>query len=127
MVNSILPGWINMLGWAALALWGAAILGAFEAVPAAAGAGRFLNKALGLLLALWAAVLIVGMAAGSREVLRPLAPFVGAGQSMGMANAGLSLDAAKRSEEHTSELQSLMRISYAVCCLKKQKYTSYQY
>src|SRR3546814_2219335 len=26
-----------------------------------------------------------------------------------------------RSEEHTSELQSLMRISYAVCCLKKKK------
>src|SRR3546814_9171238 len=28
---------------------------------------------------------------------------------------------AMRSEEHTSELQSLMRISYAVCCLKKKK------
>src|SRR3546814_6929544 len=28
---------------------------------------------------------------------------------------------ADRSEEHTSELQSLMRISYAVFCLKKQK------
>src|SRR3546814_4614108 len=28
---------------------------------------------------------------------------------------------AFRSEEHTSELQSLMRISYAVFCLKKQK------
>src|SRR3546814_10018417 len=28
---------------------------------------------------------------------------------------------ARRSEEHTSELQSLMRISYAVFCLKKQK------
>src|SRR3546814_10753525 len=27
----------------------------------------------------------------------------------------------KRSEEHTSELQSLMRISYAVFCLKKKK------
>src|SRR3546814_6344711 len=27
-----------------------------------------------------------------------------------------------RSEEHTSELQSLMRISYAVYCLKKKKY-----
>src|SRR3546814_3673355 len=26
----------------------------------------------------------------------------------------------ERSEEHTSELQSLMRISYAVCCLKKK-------
>src|SRR3546814_3356881 len=29
---------------------------------------------------------------------------------------------ALRSEEHTSELQSLMRISYAVFCLKKKKY-----
>src|SRR3546814_9794625 len=31
--------------------------------------------------------------------------------------------ANQRSEEHTSELQSLMRISYAVFCLKKQKHT----
>src|SRR3546814_1969999 len=31
------------------------------------------------------------------------------------------LDQATRSEEHTSELQSLMRISYAVLCLKKNK------
>src|SRR3546814_9129432 len=29
-----------------------------------------------------------------------------------------------RSEEHTSELQSLMRISYAVFCLKKKKQTN---
>src|SRR3546814_10478597 len=36
---------------------------------------------------------------------------------------------ALRSEEHTSELQSLMRISYAVLCLKKTFYivTSYYY
>src|SRR3546814_5559215 len=31
-----------------------------------------------------------------------------------------------RSEEHTSELQSLMRISYAVFCLKKKKNTNTQ-
>src|SRR3546814_9740688 len=31
---------------------------------------------------------------------------------------------ARRSEEHTSELQSLMRISYAVFCLKKKKHTT---
>src|SRR3546814_2375770 len=31
-------------------------------------------------------------------------------------------DRAIRSEEHTSELQSLMRISYAVFCLKKKKH-----
>src|SRR3546814_5831184 len=33
----------------------------------------------------------------------------------------LVLVIAERSEEHTSELQSLMRISYAVFCLKKKK------
>src|SRR3546814_4222191 len=43
------------------------------------------------------------------------------------ARAGFGIDAgavpqrARRSEEHTSELQSLMRISYAVFCLKKKK------
>src|SRR3546814_5698168 len=34
--------------------------------------------------------------------------------------AGLSPDIERRSEEHTSELQSLMRISYAVLCLKQK-------
>src|SRR3546814_6787297 len=32
----------------------------------------------------------------------------------------------KRSEEHTSELQSLMRISYAVFCLKKKNKENYR-
>src|SRR3546814_4448616 len=34
---------------------------------------------------------------------------------------GIDRISARRSEEHTSELQSLMRISYAVFCLKKKK------
>src|SRR3546814_6316997 len=37
--------------------------------------------------------------------------------------AMLALSGHARSEEHTSELQSLMRISYAVFCLKKKKKT----
>src|SRR3546814_6375966 len=36
-----------------------------------------------------------------------------------LLNGALILRHRKRSEEHTSELQSLMRISYAVSCLKK--------
>src|SRR3546814_6985749 len=35
------------------------------------------------------------------------------------------VDASERSEEHTSELQSLMRISYAVFCLKKKISTNH--
>src|SRR3546814_8635141 len=43
--------------------------------------------------------------------------------SFGLARAGYNGDTLEtsRSEEHTSELQSLMRISYAVFCLKKKK------
>src|SRR3546814_1547100 len=36
------------------------------------------------------------------------------------AGAGAFPDRAERSEEHTSEIQSLMRISYAVFCLNKK-------
>src|SRR3546814_2562436 len=36
---------------------------------------------------------------------------------------GVAVPGRRRSEEHTSELQSLMRISYAVFCLKKKKQT----
>src|SRR3546814_5910451 len=36
----------------------------------------------------------------------------------------MGADKLMRSEEHTSELQSLMRISYAVFCLKKKKTTT---
>src|SRR3546814_2952488 len=41
----------------------------------------------------------------------------------GAALAGIDGEQQVRSEEHTSELQSLMRISYAVFCLKKNTMT----
>src|SRR3546814_17591207 len=40
---------------------------------------------------------------------------------LGMQRGGAQPAFRARSEEHTSELQSLMRISYAVFCLKKKK------
>src|SRR3546814_7813656 len=40
---------------------------------------------------------------------------------LGVENRASAAAIAARSEEHTSELQSLMRISYAVFCLKKKK------
>src|SRR3546814_9770123 len=42
----------------------------------------------------------------------------------GVLRVAMQVQEMKRSEEHTSELQSLMRISYAVFCLKKKKKTS---
>src|SRR3546814_2575345 len=42
------------------------------------------------------------------------------GEAVGHVTTG-EYGSQMRSEEHTSELQSLMRISYAVCCLKNKK------
>src|SRR3546814_4928669 len=44
-----------------------------------------------------------------------------AGKGFAVVAGEVKALATQRSEEHTSELQSLMRISYAVFCLKKKK------
>src|SRR3546814_7354005 len=49
---------------------------------------------------------------------------VGALLAQQLAQRGFAIEVFERSEEHTSELQSLMRISYAVFCLKKNKHTT---
>src|SRR3546814_9781784 len=55
--------------------------------------------------------------------LDPLFVLVDASRNEESRDALIGFDVAARSEEHTSELQSLMRISYAVFCLKKKKKT----
>src|SRR3546814_1456654 len=54
-----------------------------------------------------------------RTALR-LNPIPNSGAKGGVPRAGTLPTIGPRSEEHTSELQSLMRISYAVFCLKKK-------
>src|SRR3546814_3912669 len=56
----------------------------------------------------------------SNRIIQEFKPHVAVGVG-GYASGPLLLAAGRRSEEHTSELQSLMRISYAVFCLKKKK------
>src|SRR3546814_3016214 len=62
--------------------------------------------------------LVADVAPGEIDRITPTHRFGGA-ETRGR-NGGL-VEAVLRSEEHTSELQSLMRISYAVFCLKKKK------
>src|SRR3546814_6745366 len=54
-----------------------------------------------------------------RVVILGQDPYHGPGQAHGLCFS--VQPGVRRSEEHTSELQSLMRISYAVFCLKKTK------
>src|SRR3546814_8111659 len=65
-------------------------------------------------------------AISTEEEVRPAAPMswiaTMASDAISSRHASISSFSVKgRSEEHTSELQSLMRISYAVFCLKKKK------
>src|SRR3546814_5188938 len=64
----------------------------------------------------------------TQRLARPLQPKVLLRGSKDDSGRGLCFRLADfheiRSEEHTSELQSLMRISYAVFCLKKKKSTT---
>lgn len=78
MLIPLLPVWIQMVGWASLALVGAVMLRAFEPLPATGGTARMFAKGMGLLLALVAVVLLVGAASGGRDVLRPLSQLAAA-------------------------------------------------
>src|SRR3546814_4459714 len=51
----------------------------------------------------------------------PTARLLERGDGVNVNHSSCGTDQSIRSEEHTSELQSLMRISYAVFCLKKKK------
>src|SRR3546814_9260701 len=76
------------------------------------------NDALGR----WQAVLgniVDALACGNQSDCEALRLFSRLRCQQGHCAVGFNL----RSEEHTSELQSLMRISYAVFCLKKKKST----
>src|SRR3546814_9320522 len=72
------------------------------------------------------------MALNSRSADRQVTPELKAGATPGTVDVALNVEdklplhgglevSNRRSEEHTSELQSLMRISYAVFCLKIKK------
>ncbi|CAM3988871.1 protein-disulfide reductase DsbD [Bordetella tumulicola] len=76
MLIPITPTWLQMTGWAFLAIVGAVMLRAFDGLPDSAGAPRMFAKGIGLLLALAAAAWLVGAASGGRDVLQPLSHLV---------------------------------------------------
>src|SRR3546814_10273670 len=71
-------------------------------------------------------VIVVPKGAKDAPIVLSRTPYNAAGRTSRMASPRMldilpQGDEVFRSEEHTSELQSLMRISYAVFCLKKKK------
>ncbi|MNK26112.1 Thiol:disulfide interchange protein DsbD precursor [compost metagenome] len=88
MLIPVVPTWVQMTGWAFLAVVSAVMLRAFDALPEGSGAARMFGKGLGLLLALAAAAWLVGAASGGRDVLQPLSHLAARAEApAGTANA----------------------------------------
>ncbi|MDY0271158.1 MAG: protein-disulfide reductase DsbD [Advenella sp.] len=72
MIMPISPSWFNLLAWAFLSMCLALLLGAFAPLPDNNSILKLLFKATGLLFALWATLLMLGLATGGQSVLSPL-------------------------------------------------------
>lgn len=129
MVNSVLPAWVLMLGWAVLAMWSAVLLGAFRALSAEAGVFTQLLKGIGLLVAVWAVALVVGVASGSRSIMQPLVG-LGLGTASEQAVSVPSFQIVKNVDELDAVLaatdQPVMLDFYAdwcVSCIEMEQFT----
>lgn len=75
VVAPVLPPLVPMLGWAALLIFGGVFLRALESLPADTHTSHRVFKAIGIVLLLAGAAILVGAMAGSRNPLQPLAGF----------------------------------------------------
>lgn len=136
MLIPVVPTWVQMTGWAFLAIVSAVMLRAFDALPAAAGAGRMFGKGLGLLLALAAAAWLVGAASGGRDVLQPLSHLASrAGAPAGVQGAGVASGEAHFTRvRNIAELDALLAQSrqpvmldfyadWCVSCREMERFT----
>jgi thiol:disulfide interchange protein DsbD len=87
MIAPVLPGWLLMALWALLFLISATYLRVFDRLPDDASGWARLFKGFGVALAVAGAVLIVGLAAGNRNILQPLAGLGGGSGAAAPAGA----------------------------------------
>lgn len=128
MVNSVLPTWVMMLGWAVLGVWAAVLLGAFNQ---AQGVFSALGKALGVLLVVWSCLLLVGVVTGATSILRPLQQLAVGGQGSGVDSVVAPPFTQVKSVEQLDQLlaqteQPVLLDFYAdwcVSCIEMEKFT----
>jgi thiol:disulfide interchange protein DsbD len=99
------------------ALWllvAAVSLGLFAAPAAQASVWRRLGRGIGVALAVWAAVLLVGLAAGSSDPLRPLAVLAARGGEAGVAGASNKPGSAPQSDLTFAQVRSSNELDEAV-------------
>ncbi len=109
LVSPIIPAWINMLLWALLLIASAIYLHALDPLPAHASGWSRLWKGLGVVLLIGGLSIILGMLAGSRDLLQPLDVFKGgvagpAGAAIAAEPEGLVFEKVKSVAELDARL-----------------------
>jgi thiol:disulfide interchange protein DsbD len=97
LISPIIPAWISMLLWAMLLVGSAIFLHALDPLPAHASGWMRLWKGLGVVLLIGGLSLILGMLAGSRDLLQPLDVFKGGsgGQAIAAEQKTLAFEKVK--------------------------------
>ena len=91
LISPIIPAWVNMLLWALLLIGSAIYLHALDPLPPHATGWARLWKGLGVVLLIGGLSLLIGMLAGSRDLLQPLAVYQGSARTASTLGATASI------------------------------------
>lgn len=116
IVQPVLPAWAAMVAWGALLIGAAVFLRTFDSLPDGAGNVQRLGKVVGVVLALAGAAQLVGVAAGGRDPLQPLAGVLRAstGASTQAEAHGLTFKRVKSTDELDAEVRNASASGRAV-------------
>ncbi|MFN3544242.1 MAG: protein-disulfide reductase DsbD [Thiobacillus sp.] len=125
LITPVIPAWVSMLLWALLLIASAIYLHALDPLPAHASGWSRLWKGLGVVLLIGGLAILLGMLAGSRNLLQPLDVFKGGGGvAVAAEQKGLAFEKVKdvaeldaRLAQAKAEGRAVMLDFYADWCV----------
>jgi thiol:disulfide interchange protein DsbD len=127
IVSPVLPGLVTMLAWAALLIASSVYLHALDPLPAHASGWHRLWKGVGVIALLAGASLLIGAAAGSRDVLQPLGVLRGGIAATPSAPAfqpvGSSAELDARLAQATRPVMLDFYADWCVSCKEMERFT----
>jgi thiol:disulfide interchange protein DsbD len=136
LISPVVPGWVNMLLWALLLVGSAIFLHALDPLPPHATGWSRLWKGLGVMLLIGGLAILLGMLAGSRNLLQPLDVFKSGAGGVAMAaeQKGLAFEMVKDVAELDARLaaakadgRAVMLDFYADWCVSCKEMESFTF
>jgi len=137
LISPVVPEWVNMLLWALLLIASAIFLHALDPLPERASGWKRLWKGLGVVLLIGGLAILLGMLAGSRNLLQPLDVFksdAGGGVAMAAEQKGLPFEKVKDVAELDARLaaakadgRAVMLDFYADWCVSCKEMESFTF